>query len=232
MPTGTQLLSLVQMLRLETGRSGSVAVGVDDLDALKHLLKRTQDTLYIKHDWVHLKQVFNRIPLQAGDRYYDFPDEFNFDRIINVGLWYNGIPQKIDRGIGFGEYATYDSEADERADPVARWDVRWTGTEAQCEVWPIPATNDQELQFIGIRKLRALTANADVCDLDDFMIVLYAAAELLAKADPDSAKLKLAMGKARFDQLKVNAGNNGQRFVMGSGQAGAERGRAVVRVAR
>lgn len=232
MPTGTQLLQLVQMLRNETGRSDSVAVGVDDLPALKHLLKRTQTQLYDEHPWDHLRQVFERIPLQSGERYYDFPDEFNFDRIEKVSVWYNSIPVPVERGIGFDEYSVYDSEADSRADPVLHWDVRWTGSEAQCEVWPIPSTNTQELQFIGIRALRPLVANADVCDLDDFMIVLYAAAELLAKSDPDLAKLKLGLAKARFNRIKGNAGNNGRRYVMGGSQPVVDRGRAVVRVSR
>src|SRR5262245_29989732 len=155
MARGTQLLQLVTMLRDELGRSNSVAVGIGDLPSLKQTIRRTQETLYDEHDWPHLRTVFDRILMQAGERFYDFPDELNFDRLEDVAVWQNGIPTRVTRGIGFDEYAIYDSEADARCDPVLRWDIRWNSTKEQIETWPIPAsTNAIGLQFIGIRKLR------------------------------------------------------------------------------
>jgi hypothetical protein len=221
----------VTMLRDETGRADSVAVGVDDVPQLKQILRRWQDTLYDKHDWSFLRTVFDRIPLQAGQRYYDMPALLNIDRIEDVACWDGSIPREMTRGIGFREYASYDSESDVRADPALRWDVRWTGTREQIEVWPVPASNDLELQFIGIRKPRALIANADVADLDDHMIVLYAAAELMPKGS-ELAKLKLDLAADRFNVCKGKAAGRGETFRMGSGPVQSERGRVTVRVSR
>src|SRR3546814_15776455 len=50
------------------------------------------------------------------------------------------------RGIRSEDYAAYDSAAGERVDPVLRWDVQFTGTTDQIEVWPIPASNGMRLQ--------------------------------------------------------------------------------------
>lgn len=231
MARGTQLLQLVTMLRDETGRANSVAVGVDDVPALKHLLRRTQETLYAKHDWPFLRTVFDRIPLQAGQRYYDPPTGLDFDRIEDVAVWDSGTAYRLTRGIGFEEYTTYDSESDERSESTLRWDVRWRDTAEMIEVWPVPSSNNLELQFIGIRNLRALVADSDVADLDDAMIVLYAAAELLPKGS-ELAKLKLELGRDRFNTVKGLANRGGQTYRMGSGPAQSDRGRVTVRVSR
>ena len=231
MARGTQLLQLVTMLRDETGRANSVAVGVDDVPALKQALRRWQATLYDKHDWDHLRTVFDRIPLQAGQRYYDFPATLNFDRIEDAAFWHSGIAEPADRGVGFNQYTVYDSESDVRADPPLKWDIRHTGTREQIEVWPVPASNNYELQFVGIRKLGDLIENSDTADLDDHMIVLFAASELLPKGS-ELAKTKFALGTDRYNVLVRNAGKTNPTFRMGSGPVTSERGRVTVRVSR
>jgi hypothetical protein len=233
MALGTQLLQLVAMLRDETNRSNSVAVGVDEMPLLKQALRRWQATLYDKHDWDHLRTVFSRIPLNEGQRFYDFPALLNFDRIIDTAVWHNGIASPFTRGIGFDEYSVYDSENDVAADPALRWDIRWTGTATQIEVWPVPASDQYSMQFIGIRKLQNnLINNSDRADLDDHMLVLFAASELLPKGS-ELAKQKLALGTDRFNTLKGNAAKSNRTFRMGSGAVPtSDRGRVTVNVSR
>jgi hypothetical protein len=220
------------MLRDETGRSNSVAVGVDEDGLLKQAIRRAQEDLYEQVDWPFLQTVFDRISLQAGDRYYDFPAGMSYDRLVcKPAVWIDSIPFELERGIGFEEYAVYDSESDARSEPATRWDVRWTGTEEQIEVWPVPSTNTQELQFIGIRKLRPLIAHADVADLDDQLIVLFAAADLID--DEVKAKKKLAAAQARFNRLKGNAKRGGKTYRMGMGaNPHPDQGRVTLRISR
>lgn len=229
----TQLLQLVTMLRDETHRSNSVAVGVDDTPMLKQALRRWQNTLYDKHDWPHLRTVFDRFTLNADQRYYDFPDDVNFDRVEQVAVWQNGVATPIGRGIGFDEYSIHDSEGGITCDPVLRWDIRWTGTKTQCEVWPIPSSSDYEIQFIGIRQLRNnLIKNADRAELDDHLIVLFAASELLPKGS-ELAKQKLTLAVDRLNTLKANAAKTHVTYRFGSGPVPSnQQGRASVRVAR
>ena len=226
-----QLLSaMVSQLRAELRRSTSVAVGVDDQPTLKDKLANVQEQLYDEYDWPFLRQVFPRIPLQAGQRYYDVPDEMNLERIESMAVWWGGVPHPLTRGIGFDEYASYDSDSDARTDPALRWDIRWNETESQIEIWPIPASDEMELQIIGTRKLRPLIANSDVCDLDHLMIVLYAAAEL----DTNEASAKKLAGRAerRFQRMKGRVASSDGKYIYGggTGSGGVRPWQAVVRV--
>lgn len=193
------------MLRSELRRSTNVSVGVDDLYSLKQTLTRTQEVLADTYDWPFLRQVSSRITLSAGQRYYDVPSTFNYDRVERVVTFFNGLPQDIERGIQFEDYAFYNSDDGVRSDPVMKWDIRWTGSKEQVEVWPIPSSNLASLQWQSFRKTRSMVADADPCDLDDHLIVLFAAAELGAGSGMKDASAKLEMAKARLATLKANA---------------------------
>lgn len=232
MARNTQLLQLVSMLRAEAGHSTSVSAGVDNLPSLKQGIRRTQELLYDDFDWPFLR-IQPTIPLLAGERYYDLPSDMNMERIEDVGVWYNGDLRMIQRGIGFAHYNEVNSIDGERQSPVEAYDIRWTGTVEQIEVWPIPDSNGQTLQLKGIRKLRALVADADVADLDDQLIVLTEAANMLARAKSEDAPLKRQAAAARLLQLKGRTKGNSEPFIMGGGTNQApQRGRTVIRIGR
>jgi hypothetical protein len=226
MARGTQLIKLCEMLREEINRATSVAVGNDDLPSLKNKLSRTQQVLYDEYDWPFLRQVFPAKQLSAGERYYDFPVGLNPDRIDDndqgdgpgVVVWYSALPQPIQRGIGFREYAIYNSDNNARSEPALAWDVRWTGSAEQFEIWPLPVSNTQTIQFKGLRTLRPLIAESDVCDLDDQLIVLFAAAEILSRQGSTSAKDVGALAKARLARVKGRSKSASQRYRLGMGE--------------
>ena len=124
------------------------------------------------------------------------------DGVSDAVVWYGGQPHDITREIGWAEYAERNSDLDSRADPVQNWDVRWTGSSEQIEVWPIPTGNDMKLQIKGQRDLRPLIADDDVCDLDGTLIVLYAATEILLDQKSGKATLMQGMAQARLRRLK------------------------------
>ena len=229
MARGVQLIQLVSRLRAEVGHSSNAGVGVDKLPELKQILRRTQESLYDDFDWPHLR-IKPTKSLASGQRYYDFPADLNYDRIQEAAVWYNGQPHIVERGIGFNEYARYDSDSGDESDPMQRWDVRWTGSSEQCEVWPIPTSNDMTLQFVGIRDLADLTSNADTCDLDDILIILFAAAEILARQKSQDANAKLSAAQARYSKLKGRTRGASRPFVMGGGEGDYRRGPTVIRV--
>lgn len=212
MARGTQLLELVLMLREEVNRASSVAVGVDDQPLLCQKLRRTQEFFFDEFTWPFLRQVFPLKPLYAGERHYDFPNGLNLERIEEVHTWYGNLPIPIDRGIGMEQYAVYNSNIDVRSEPAARWDVRWTGVKEQFEIWPIPASDSQQIQFTGIRNLRPLVADSDVADLDDQMIVLTVAAEILASQQNANAKMVAGLAQERFRRMKGRAGAGASRM--------------------
>jgi hypothetical protein len=223
---GTAFSELVIQLRNETGRSDDVNVGVDELPLLKQAINSAYITLYDDNDWPHLRKTFDRISLSAGSRYYDFPTGLNSERVETVAVWYNGEPHRVDRGISFEEYSLYSSEDDERSDPVTRWDVRWTGTEDQIEVWPIPSSNTQKLQFTGIQSISRLVDDDDLCLLDDILVVKLAAAEILGEK---GGKIKLAQAQERLRKLK-GRGHSTSRYQLGLGDPGLSRPNITVRV--
>lgn len=208
MARGTQLQQLVYQLKAEVRQSTLVSSGVDDLPSLKQLLARNQEVLYDEFDWGEFK-IKPTLILAAGQRYYDIPSTLDYNKVEMVACWTNSLPQFVDRGIGFEQLAQYNSDTDMRADPVLRWDITDVDNAPQIEVWPIPVSSTTTLQFMGWRKLRPLIADSDVCDLDDRMIVLYSAAEMLEASDAKDAQSKRAMAQARFARMKGRSKGGG-----------------------
>lgn len=234
MARGESFLELQVMLREELGRSTDVSVGVDDLPGLKRQINKAYANLYISTDWPFLRRVFPRITLSAGQRYYDLPTDLNVERIEIVNAWWNGLPTPVERSIEFENYASYDSEADERSDPVISWDIRDDAGTAQIEVWPIPASNAQTLQIIGIRSAPKLVNNEDLCLLDDELVVLHAAAGQLRRQKSADADDTAAQAARRLQLLTGRSSGGGAKsYRMGVGddmETAMARGRAVVRI--
>lgn len=206
MARGKQLQEVVAQLRAETGRNQAVAVGTSELDNLKEQLRRMQELLYDDYDWPFLT-IERSINLQAGQRYYDFPIDLNYDRLNKVNFKYGNVYCDVERGITFDDYSIYDSSLGERSSPLIKWDVRNTGTIEQLEAWPIP--NDAgTLHFFGTKKLNALVDDADRFDLDDRLVVLFTAAEVLAKQKSPDAKNKLDLANARLLKLRANSSSD------------------------
>lgn len=203
MARGQQLQELIAQLRAETGRDQSVSVGVSELDNFKVQLARVQEVLYDEYEWPFLR-VERSLTLSAGQRYYDFPSDLNYDRLMCVKLKRNGVYTDMQRGITFDEFSVYDSNADERSSPAQKWDVRNTGAGEQLEVWPIP-NEEGSLHFFGTKSLSPLVANEDRADLDDRLIVLFAAAEVLARQKSPDAQNKMNLANARLLKLRSNS---------------------------
>lgn len=204
MALGTTLEELLVMFRAETKQSLSSAQGLNTNESAKYALRRVQEQLYQDFDWPHLR-VRRDEALQAGQRFYSFPADLNFDR-VETSVVKGPAPadawQPVQYGITPAEYNTYDSEADVRADPVRRWAMYEGG---QYEVWPLPATTGGTLRFTGIKSLSALSANQDTADLDDHLIVMFAAAEWLEANKSPLAKSKLAAAQSHYNRLRGNS---------------------------
>jgi hypothetical protein len=216
MARGTALSTIVTMLRAEARKSTAVNVGVDSYDTLKQTIRRVQHQLWLAHYWPFLR-VMPRVTLAAGQRYYDWPSDLSPERVEKVELFWSNQRSELTRGISVAEYSAYDSESDERSDPVLKWDIRRTSASAeQIEVWPIPASNGDKLWFTGLKPLRALVADSDVADLDDHLLALFGAVELLPEKAPDR-QIKLAAANKLFSDLTQSYGATSRMAVMGAG---------------
>jgi len=187
MATGTALSTLVTMLKGEIGASTTIGTGTDA--ELKVLLSNKQKFLAALRDWDSLR-LQATVGLLAGARYATKP-AINFNRPFKVEAKINDFWTQVAYGIGADEMNIYDSDVLETADPIQAWQHYGL---TQFEVWPIPATA-QNIRFIGQMNLGALvstTAPEDTCTLDDLMLVLFTAADILADANSPGAQRKAA----------------------------------------
>jgi hypothetical protein len=215
MARGKQLSELIAHLRAETGRTQSVSTGISEIDNLKVVLKRIQETLYEQYEWPHLR-VERSIQLNAGQRYYDMPEDINFDRIHTIKYKYSNVYINLERGISFDEYSIFDSNENETSSPAQKWDIRFIDIREQVEIWPIPnATNT--VHFIGTKTLTPLIQESDRADLDDNLIVLYAAAEILARQESPDAQSKLEQANNHLLVLRRNSQSSSKTIQMGLG---------------
>lgn len=242
MPRGTNLQTLITMLRTEAGQSPSAAAGVDNEPSLIQKLQRTQRLLYNAYDWPFMMWEWS-LQMVAGERYYDFPTEsgfpgnavINLESLIQVWINYSGRPVPIERGVGVQQYASTNSQLGERNGPVRRWDIkRTTDNKEQIEVWPIPAGNTDVLWFKAKKLLRPLVAKIDVADLDDDLIVLHAAAEILARQGSKDAAKVASAASVCLAQLKERSKGGGSTFTLTGKHVnngmGSNWGKTIIRI--
>ena len=200
------LLKLLQDYRSEARLSGNPAHNSSVRDSQVRTLQRIQEWLWEEHDWPHLI-VERFMPVQAGQRFYSPPEDMTIDRIHKIEVRYGEQWCELTPLIPSEAFSQWDSERDERSWPVARWRVY---EDDQVELWPIPDDNADEvslegvLKFTGIRTLRPLVKDDDRTDLDDRMLVLFAAAEHLAATGGQDAQFKADAAQKRVNHLTGN----------------------------
>lgn len=216
MARGSTLSTLVSMLKAEIGYSLTAGVATAEDARLKVLLANTQKWLAQDFEWPFMKRTGD-VALSAGDRTATLPTTLDPDRpyqvfSLDVNTW-----RPLTSGITPEDFTTWDSDADERTSPILKWQY---STDTTFEVWPLPVA-DTTVRFTGAKKLATLTSDSDTADLDDLLIVLFTAAELLANQKQADASAKLARAQARYAQLKANYANTKTNagFVLGGGRA-------------
>ena len=198
----TTLEQMVYDLRLETRRSPNRNIGQDEYPALVRLLQRTQSNLYWDYDW-HFLKVRRDITLSEGERYYDFVDDLNYERIISVKGNGYGQWMSLSRGISMDDYNVYNSDNNIESSPARKWDILNTGTNEQMEIFPMPNASGEVVRLEGFKKLNPFVADDDVCTLDDTLIVLFAASELMAGEDDKRAQVLAAKANKLYTTLRV-----------------------------
>lgn len=200
------LLKLLQDYRSEARLSGNPAHNTSVRESQVRTLQRIQEWLWEEHNWPHLR-VERFLSVQAGQRFYTPPEDLTIDRIHKIEVRYGEQWCELMPLIPSDAYTQRDSERGERSWPVTRWRVY---EDEQIELWPIPADNadaaslEGVLKITGTRNLRPLVKDDDRADLDDRMLVLYAAAEHLAGTGAQDAQFKADAAQKRVQHLTGN----------------------------
>lgn len=222
MARGKTFGELITELRIAARYDPNPALSLNLVPLMQQTIRATQERLYDDFDWPFLRVRRDKV-LAAGQRYYDIPADLNLERIIAVDVQDGGKWLPVERGITLDHYSSIDSDADQRSTPVTRWEVMDTGAGEQIEVWPIPSADGALLRFTGIRKLTPLVENGDNADLDDQLIVLFAAGELMGGVKNPDAQIKFSQANKRMELLQGRVTKRRTNtFVLGGGSAGTD----------
>ena len=219
MARGVSLGQLLDDVRAEVGHSLQPNLGKASRDVLIGMIQRVQKRLWEDYSWPFLK-VTRDIEIQAGQRYYDLPSDVTFERVERVETKHGDYWTKLHYGIGAAQYNQHDSDRGVRSSPIRRYDAHENN---QIEFWPIPENNSDSttgtdsIRIYGIRNLSPFIAAADLADLDDQLIVLYTAAEVLTRQKQSDAQNKLAQAQAHYQRLKARMSKT-DTFVIGGGE--------------
>lgn len=214
------LLKLLNDLRIEARLSLLPSHNIQNRPAQVGMLQRVQDRLWEDFTWPHLR-VERQVPIQAGQRYYAPPADMQIDRIERIEFFSDGAWRLIGPGIDPEDYTAWNSDLDQRSWPPRKWQIFEDET---VEIWPISdvnataATREGYLKFTGIRNLKELVDDGDRADLDDRLLVLYAAAEMLAASNAKDAQLKLDQANALYARLRGNLTPRKQFRMFGIGE--------------
>jgi len=194
------LVRILDQLRAEARLSLNPAHNRQVRDTHVNMLQRIQERLWDDFAWPHLR-VQRMVKCQAGQRYYDTPDDILIDNIETFEIYDSGGWRKLEPGIYPEHYSAHNSDLDERAYPPCRWQIH---EDEDVEVWPIsdtnsdPVTMEGQLKFTGIRNLKPFVQDQDRADLDDRLLVMFGAAELLAASGAKDAQIKLDQANAIY----------------------------------
>ncbi len=208
--------AMVQMLRRELHVAESPSLGRNVRDAHCQALRSAQERLYQAWDWP-FKKIYRDKPGVMGERYYAPPADLDLEnirevRVLVTNLWYPCI-----RGIDTTNYNVVNSDKGIGRDWIRNWDLYNDPDDGgdMIEVWPIPLTTGYSLmRFFGVKKLAPLVMDADKADLDDYAIVLSAAADLSPARERVAAQAKAD----RYVFSLARNLNNSRTFISGGGE--------------
>lgn len=219
----TTFQEVIQMTRAEAKLSTNTSRGIDHLENIKQIIRRNVVVLAEQYDWQHLElkkeSAVSRVQLQAGLRTYTFPTAVNPLKITQVWVKWGSLWQKVDYGIKHEDWNYLDPDQNQRTDPVTNWAFY---SDTEFEIYPLPASNGvvngiNEIAFEGQRKTTPLLADGDRVDMDDLLIALITAAELLADQGKDkAASTKGSAAETRLLTVRGNLGSK-TRYAMGLG---------------
>lgn len=214
---GKTLVALLNDLRAECRMSLNPAHNAQVRDSQVMMLQRTQEWLWEDFNWPHLT-VERQYAGSAGQRLYDFSTDFDMERIEKIEFKTGAIWHRLGVGIEARHYALFDSDLDQRGFPAQRWRV---SENDETEIWPIldadgvADTKEGFFKVTGVKRLGPLVADADTADLDDRVIVLYAAAEMLGDK---GGQIKLDLATKRYAKLKGHQTKNTRFQMFGVGR--------------
>ncbi len=194
------LSALITAVRAEAGHALTVSQGINTVETLKHLIRRTEVELWVSFQWPKLK-IRSQLDTVVGQYKYEYPDDMGYDQVREVWWSYDngthwrpveyGIPEDCIRGDG----------TNSRSGGVQLWEDGQDDT--LFRVWPTP-DRPGFIRFVGMRRLNEMVDDTDYCTLDPTLIILFVSAELLSRAKAEDAAGKLQKAQRHLQKLLGN----------------------------
>lgn len=191
------LANCVYALRAEAGQSLSTAQGTNVIDVLKYLLKRAQLELWTAYQWPTL-MTSGDTQMVAGQYLYAYPAGFDFEAIRQSYAAPGNSTQWGPLTYGIDETFIMPGGANSQSGDGPQF---WRPELDKIRIWPTPVSVNYWTRFRGMKPLNPFIADTDVSTLDAMALVLFTAAELLARAKAEDAANKLK--KAQTHLLAV-----------------------------
>lgn len=240
MARGTTLAVLRSMLKAEIGDNANTNAVRDA--QLNTLLSNKQKVLATEHYWPFLERHWD-VAAPANTQFLTLPTttvadpaavtlDINLDQQPTVQCLWNTIYRPVLYGIKEEEYNTFNYAFGRQSDPIQRWRLATNPNEPSnvnaFEVWPVPVSA-QTLRFTGVRVVQTMSSDSHTADLDDLLIVLFVAADLLVRQKQADAQVKLQAANRRLQWLREGYETKQVRRTMdGQGDAEWKRQRKLV----
>lgn len=215
MARGRQLSQLLNQLQAEAGMSLLPASAVSTRDHRVQLLNRVQARLYAAYDW-DFAWIKRDVATPVGTRYANLPADIDFGRVNQAWITEQGSSDWRELGYGITE-ANYRCTSEGEQGCPQRWGPN---EDLGFELWPVP-DNDYSVRFRGCKVLPLMVEPADRAVLDDTLIVLHAASEIMKRAKLPDWEDKQREAQMHFMRLRAQVGGNKRRStIMGGGWSG------------
>jgi hypothetical protein len=207
MARGVTLAELVDQFRLECGMSTQPAQGTQTREHIKQMLRRVQETLFADFDWPFL-HVFRTENLLPGENIYSWPDDLDVNDVRQLWDYYGATYYPLGYGISMQDRNAHDETS--RCDPAMRWEIR---DDRQYEIWPVPATA-RPCVIEAYLSLKPMVEENSRCTMDGTLLVLFAAAEWLARNKMPDAQAKLQAAQQFSRNLRKRSVSDKRRNVI------------------
>jgi len=198
------LANLVEMVRAEAGHALSPAQGLNTEQTIKKTIIRVERELWTAFEWPTL-MVREQLPVQRHQYRIAYGSSLKYDQ-VRQAWWSDGnrfhpmeysIPEQ---GIKPDGTNTWESTT------VTHWEDDGAD-DTLFRIYPTPS-QDGYIRFKGMKPLKPLVDNDDVCTLDSVAIATRTAAEMLTRAKSQDAELKMQGFQRHIQKLLANAVSN------------------------
>lgn len=200
---------------------------------LYQLMSNKQQQLVMDYDWSFLTRRWDAA-CAVNSQFITYPTvddvgltaTINIDELDKVEVLYNQKYQPVLYGIGSEQYNLFNYQLlGQTSIPIRRWREASNPDDAvqpnTFEIWPVPSVA-QTVRITGERQPTLITGGTIKVDLDDMLIALAVAADVLSFKNPEKARYKLQQFQSHLrrlggqsktsDKIRTLGGGDGEEF--------------------